>query len=116
MSASISVYVATNTVIHQILLPSVLLSVSALPLPQEVVLVSSLPPDPIEPPPTWAWGEHPNGLGYKAKNGLSVAQCLVSPQLASSVLCRNAEVTVFDCANNPPVQKTALCEKFSSFF
>ena len=24
--------------------------------------------DPIEEFDTWAWGEHPNGLGYKARD------------------------------------------------
>merc|ERR1712203_1272922 len=49
-----------------LLLSLVLLEVSCRP---QVQLVSLLPAQPIEPPESWAWGQHPNGLGYKAKNG-----------------------------------------------
>ena len=40
-----------------------LLATGALGLPME--LQSKLPDNPIEPPEQWAWGQHPNGLGYK---------------------------------------------------
>ena len=40
-----------------------LLAAGALGLPME--LRSKLPDNPIEPPEQWAWGQHPNGLGYK---------------------------------------------------
>ena len=30
-----------------------------------VDLQSKVPDNPIEPPAQWAWGSHPNGLGYK---------------------------------------------------
>ena len=40
-----------------------LLATGALGLPME--LRSKLPDNPIEPPEQWAWGQHPNGLGYK---------------------------------------------------
>ena len=39
----------------------------ALPAPQTVQLVSLLPAQPIEDPNLWAWGRHPNGLGYKER-------------------------------------------------
>ena len=39
----------------------------ALPAPQAVQLVSLLPAQPIEDPDLWAWGRHPNGLGYKER-------------------------------------------------
>jgi hypothetical protein len=36
---------------------------------QVVQLLSKLPPNPIETPApdVWAWGRHPNGLDYKAR-------------------------------------------------
>ena len=41
--------------------------------PVLVNLQSELPAEPIENPADWAWGQHPrNGLGYKAKDGLTV--------------------------------------------
>ena len=40
-----------------------LLAAGALGLPME--LQSKMPDNPIEPPEQWAWGRHPNGLGYK---------------------------------------------------
>ena len=40
-----------------------MLAAGALGLPME--LRSKLPDNPIEPPEQWAWGQHPNGLGYK---------------------------------------------------
>ena len=33
-------------------------------------LKSQLPSEPIEDPESWAWGEHPNGLGYKVIIGI----------------------------------------------
>ena len=37
---------------------------------QVVQLLSKLPPNPIETPApdVWAWGRHPNGLDYKARD------------------------------------------------
>ena len=79
--------------------------------PQSVQLSSQLPANPIEPPDTWAWGQHPNGLGYKAKNGLSLDQCIKNPVQANTLLCTNAvkEISYWQCFKNPQVQKTQLC-------
>ena len=40
-------------------------------------LESQLPPEPIEDPASWAWGQHPNGLGYKVIFKLKVVIKLV---------------------------------------
>ena len=58
---------------------------------------------PIEPPYTWAWGQHPNGLGYKVKNGLSLDQCIKNPVQANTLLCTNAvkEISYWQCFKNP---------------
>ena len=78
---------------------------------QTVQLVSKLPSDPIEPPAAWSWGSHPNGLGYKAKNGLSLDQCIKNPAQANTLLCTRAvkEISYWQCFKNPQVQKTKLC-------
>merc|ERR1712066_353501 len=49
-------------------------------------LQSELPLQPIEDPDLWAWGQHPNGLGYKAANDLLFETCLTTP---NSPLCYN---------------------------
>jgi len=41
--------------------------VSASPFPQQVVLQSQVPQNPIEPPNEWAWGAAGFGYGYRAK-------------------------------------------------
>jgi len=63
---------------------SVILATQSFP---QIKLQSLLPVDPIEEFDTWAWGEHPNGLGYKARNGLSVDQCLKNPHLIDTPAC-----------------------------
>ncbi|XP_023347723.1 uncharacterized protein LOC111716482 isoform X9 [Eurytemora carolleeae] len=54
----------------------------------KIKLQSLLPVDPIEEFDSWAWGEHPNGLGYKARNGLSVDQCFKNPYLIDTPACK----------------------------
>ena len=79
-------------------------------LPQGVVLASQLPAEPIEDPAEWSWGLHPNGLGYKATNGLSAEQCLASPcQLLGTPVC---ETTVFHCKEFPCIQDTEVCAQY----
>ena len=57
--------------------------------PLFVPLQSQLPEDPIEPPASWAWGQHPaNGLGYKAKDGLSLSVCLANPAMIATAKCK----------------------------
>ena len=48
----------------EILLQLVCLAALVVARPQ--VLKSQLPTQPIEDPDLWSWGQHPNGLGYKA--------------------------------------------------
>ena len=59
-------------------------------------LQSKLPVQPIEDPDLWAWGEHPNGVGYKAANDLLFETCLATPD---SPLCYNA-ATKLQCVQN----------------
>ena len=59
-------------------------------------LKSQLPAQPIEDPDLWAWGRHPNGLGYKAANDLLFETCLATPD---SPLCYNA-ATKSQCIQN----------------
>eukprot|EP00090_Calanus_glacialis_P027143 TRINITY_DN4271_c0_g1_i4.p1 TRINITY_DN4271_c0_g1~~TRINITY_DN4271_c0_g1_i4.p1 ORF type:complete len:177 (+),score=33.27 TRINITY_DN4271_c0_g1_i4:97-627(+) len=56
--------------------------------PLLVPLASKLPANPIEDPADWAWGQHPsNGLGYKAKNSLTVEVCLANPAMVNTAKC-----------------------------
>ena len=76
-----------------------LLSFAALSCPIQTApqkLQSKLPVQPIEEPDLWAWGEHPNGLGYKAANDLLFETCLATPD---SPLCYNA-ATKLQCVQN----------------
>eukprot|EP00090_Calanus_glacialis_P025619 TRINITY_DN40115_c0_g1_i1.p1 TRINITY_DN40115_c0_g1~~TRINITY_DN40115_c0_g1_i1.p1 ORF type:complete len:108 (-),score=26.66 TRINITY_DN40115_c0_g1_i1:37-360(-) len=98
----------------QVLISLFLIALSSpLPSAQKPPLVSLLPAKPIEPPATWSWGKHPNGLGYKAKNGFSLSQCIKNPSMANSLLCEAAtkEMTWTLCKENPSVQDTALCDR-----
>jgi len=87
----------------------VLSSVAALTnaLPQQINLISKLPEKPIEDPAEWAWGEHPkNGFGFKARNGLSVEQCLKNPKYIKTPACKfPAEV----CIEFPEYASLAVC-------
>jgi len=87
----------------------VLSSVAALAnaLPQQINLISKLPDKPIEDPAEWAWGEHPkNGFGFKARNGLSVEQCLKNPKYIKTPACKfPAEV----CIEFPEYASLAVC-------
>ena len=60
------------------------------------ILQSQLPLQPIEDPDLWAWGQHPNGVGYKAANDLLFETCLGTPD---SPLCYNA-ATKLQCVQN----------------
>jgi len=73
--------------------------VHLLPFPQ-VDLLSELPKEPIEPFAEWAWGLHPNGLGYKARNSLTVDQCLKNKKMINTPACK---------------LPTELCIKFPEF-
>ena len=90
-----------------LLLPLLLSPVAS----QGVQLASQLPANPIEPPESWAWGDHPNGVGYKAKGGLSLDQCIKNPHQANTLLCSEAvkQISYWQCFKNPQVQKTKLC-------
>jgi len=81
---------------------SLLCSLVPLPshlLPALVILQSELPPNTIEDPNDWAWGLHPdNGLGYKARNDLTVEVCLDNPQMINTALC-NLPLDI--CLDNP---------------
>eukprot|EP00091_Calanus_sinicus_P010610 TRINITY_DN24540_c0_g1_i1.p1 TRINITY_DN24540_c0_g1~~TRINITY_DN24540_c0_g1_i1.p1 ORF type:complete len:174 (-),score=42.64 TRINITY_DN24540_c0_g1_i1:39-560(-) len=56
--------------------------------PVLVPLASKLPANPIEEPADWAWGQHPaNGLGYKAKDSLTVEVCLANPAMVNTAKC-----------------------------
>ena len=56
--------------------------------PLLVPLASKLPANPIEDPADCAWGQHPaNGLGYKAKNSLTVEVCLANPAMVNTAKC-----------------------------
>ena len=45
-----------------------------------VDLQSKVPDNPIEPPAQWAWGSHPNGLGYKVSYFLNFPKRLQNVQ------------------------------------
>merc|ERR1712086_480970 len=67
--------------------------------PLLVPLQSQLPAEPIESPADWAWGQHPNsGLGYKAKDSLSVEVCLANPALVNTAKCT---LPLDVCLDNP---------------
>ena len=89
-------------------------------LPQLTVeLLSKLPPQPIEPPEDWVWGEHPDkGLGYKAKNGLTLDQCVKNGHLSVTVLCQKYanQATFGQCRQNMPSRATVLCKRFCATF
>ena len=56
--------------------------------PVLVPLLSQLPSNPIEDPADWAWGQHPlNGLGYKARDGLTIEVCLANPAMVNTAKC-----------------------------
>jgi len=114
----------------------VLSSVAALTnaLPQQINLISKLPEKPIEDPAEWAWGEHPkNGFGFKARNGLSVEQCLKNPkyiktpackfpaevciefpEYASLAVCADAQYSKSFCLANPVLVSANGCKKFKA--
>jgi hypothetical protein len=73
------------------------------------VLRSELPAEPIEDPAGWAWGQHPNGVGYKATNDLLYATCLDTPD---SPLCYNV-ATLAQCTKRNVegfgIKKTCMC-------
>ena len=84
-----------------------------------VVLVSKLPADPIESPEAWAWGQHPDkGLDYKAKNGLTLEQCVLNARLAETVLCLKyaSQASVVQCRKNRPARVTNLCRRWCGVF
>merc|ERR1711944_315693 len=71
------------------------------------VLKSQLPSEPIEDPDLWAWGQHPNGLGYKAPNDLLFETCLSTP---NSPLCYEA-ATSRQCWENASILRTCMCAR-----
>jgi len=81
-------------------------------MPQVVQLLSKLPPNPIETPApdVWAWGRHPNGLDYKARNGLSLELCLSMPEVAGTALCSGNKFPLEACINNPALATLKVCE------
>lgn len=85
-----------------------------------VELVSKLPKEPIENPASWAWAAHPNGLGYKARNGLSMEQCLAAPPCTLvSPLCKGhvfEAQSFFQCTKNKCWRPTYLCEEYCVTF
>ena len=72
-------------------------------------LRSSLPAEPIEDPSAWAWGNHPNGVGYKATNDLLYTTCLATPE---SPLCYGS-ATFFQCTRRSMeairIKRTCMC-------
>merc|ERR1712200_10692 len=93
----------------------VLSSVAALAnaLPQQINLISKLPDKPIEDPAEWAWGEHPkNGFGFKARNSLTIEQCILNPSTAGTVHCRDYDYTfpVDICIEYPAIAGTKPCQ------
>ena len=75
-----------------------------------IKLQSRLPDNPIEDSFSWAWGRHPDGLDYKAKNSLTNKQCLANPcSLFGTPACKT---TFFHCADYKCIQKTKPCKKF----
>merc|ERR1712117_374507 len=77
----------------------------------QIQLLSSLPEDPIEDPADWAWGAHPdNGFDYKAKNSLTLKQCLQDPcKLLGTPLC---ETSYFHCQEYECIQRSEPCKKY----
>ena len=59
--------------------------------------------DPIEEFDTWAWGEHPNGLGYKARDERGFKMFIIF--LVFCVLFK----VIFWCRNGHPLE---LCLKY----
>ena len=94
----------------------------ALPAPQAVQLVSLLPAEPIEDPDLWAWGRHPNGLGYKERvtpflplakyqNKVEVDELLVTvvgEDWVTGVQAKDG-LSVDQCIKNPAVADGPLC-------
>merc|ERR1712203_349043 len=74
-----------------------------------VDLQSKEPENPIEPLAQWAWGSHPNGLGYKAPNDLLYKTCLATPD---SPLCYGA-ATFFQCTRKSEearkIKRSCMC-------
>ena len=83
------------------------LSLLGLTLSRPQVLKSELPSQPIEDPDVWSWGQHPNGLGYKAPNDLLFETCLTTPD---SPLCYEA-ATSRQCWENPQVIRSCMCAR-----
>merc|ERR1712083_839043 len=78
---------------------------TAVPMPIE--LKSQLPANPIEDPPSWAWGRHPrNGFGYKAKDSLAVEVCLANPALVDTAKCK---LPLDVCLDNPSLLPLLGC-------
>ena len=78
-------------------------------------LRSQLPAEPIEDPPSWAWGSHPrwgeiqpyfdwnwcpsrNALGYRAKDDHPLEVCLANPSLIKGAKCK---IPLDICLENP---------------
>merc|ERR1712061_839827 len=75
--------------------------------PVLVELQSQYPANPIEDPPTWAWGQHPqNGLGYKAKDNLEVEVCLANPHYINTAKCK---LPLEVCLDNPQYLSSLGC-------
>jgi len=89
---------------------SVLLLVQS--APQQINLISKLPEKPIEDPAEWAWGEHPkDGFGFKARNSLTLEQCLASPLLAGTPVCEGNVFPKEFCLENRLVTADG-CKQF----
>jgi len=75
--------------------------------PTPIELKSQLPANPIEDPPSWAWGRHPrNGFGYKAKDSLAVEVCLANPALVDTAKCK---LPLDVCLDNPSLLPLLGC-------
>ena len=83
------------------------LSLFGLAFSRPQVLKSQLPSKPIEDPDLWAWGQHPNGLGYKAPNDLLFETCLSTP---NSPLCYEA-ASSRQCWENASILRTCMCAR-----
>jgi hypothetical protein len=88
---------------------SVILATHSFP---QIKLQSLLPTAPIEDFDTWAWGEHPNGLGYKARNSLTKDQCILNPTTAGTVHCRDYDYSysVDICIKYPRIAGLKVCQ------
>ena len=84
-----------------------LVSLLGLTLSRPQVLKSELPSQPIEDPDVWSWGQHPNGLGYKAPNDLLFETCLDTP---NSPLCYEA-ASSRQCWENAAILRTCMCAR-----